>query len=198
MPFGPTNALATFNRLMKDLFRKELDDFFLVFFDDILIYSQTKEDHEKHLRHVVETLRRAQMLYAKRSKCSFFVEKVAYLGYIVSKDGPKANSAKIESANQWPIPKSVSEGRIFLGLIGWCRLFIKVYALIVGPLTQLTRKGEPLIWKKKRDHAFKSLNNGLASDPILKLPSFDKPFKVIVDACVQGIGGILHSKRSIQ
>ena len=98
IPFGLTNALVTFNCLMTDLFRKELDDFFLVFFDDILIYSQTKEDHEKHLRHVLETLRRAQ-LYAKRSKCSFFVEKVAYLGYIVFKDGLIVDLAKIEAMN---------------------------------------------------------------------------------------------------
>ena len=98
MPFGLTNAPATFNCLMIDLFRKELDDFVLVFFDNILIYSQTKEDHERHLRHVLETLRRAK-LYAKRSKCSFFVEKVAHLGYIVSKDGLTVDPAKIKAVN---------------------------------------------------------------------------------------------------
>ena len=121
-----------------------MDDFVLVFFDNILIYSQIKEDHEKHLRHVLETLRRAQV-YAKHSKCSFFVEKIAYLGYIVSKDGLIANPTKIEAVNQWPIPKFVSKVRGFLGLIGWCRIFIKGYSLIVGPLTQLTRKGKPFI-----------------------------------------------------
>ena len=81
MPFGLTNAPATFNCLTTDLFRKELDDVVLVFLDDILIYSQTKEDHERHLRHVLETLRRAK-LYTNCTKYSFFIEKVAYLGYI--------------------------------------------------------------------------------------------------------------------
>ena len=195
MPFGLTNAPATFNRLMTDLFRKELDDFVLVFFDNILIYSQTKEDHERHLHHVLETLRRAK-LYAKQSKCSFFVEKVAYLGYVVSKDGLTADLAKIEAINQWPIPKNISKVRGFLGLIGWCKIFIQGYALIAGPLThQLTRKGKPFTWIEERDRAFNALKNALANDPVLKLPNFDKLFEVIVDACAQGIGGILQQDK---
>ena len=108
MPFGLTNAPATFNRLMTDLFRKELDDFVLVFFDDILVYSKTKEDHEQHLRHVLEILRKAK-LYAKRSKCSFFVEKVVYLGFIVSKDGLSLDPAKVEAIVSRPIPRNVSK-----------------------------------------------------------------------------------------
>ena len=125
----------------------------------------------------------------------FFVEKVAYLGYIVFKDGSITNLAKIEAVNQWPLPKFVSKVRGFLGLTGWCRIFIKGYALITGPLTQLTRKGKPFIWTEERNHAFNSLKNALASDPILKLPNFDKPFKVLVDACAQGIGGILQQEK---
>ncbi|MCO5557615.1 hypothetical protein L7F22_011181 [Adiantum nelumboides] len=93
MPFGLTNAPATFNRLMTDLFREELDNFVLVSFDDVLVYSKTKEEHEQHLCQVLEILRTAK-LYAKRSKCLFFVEKVAYLGFIVSKDGISPNTAK--------------------------------------------------------------------------------------------------------
>ena len=165
-----------------------------MFFDNIQIYSWTKEDHEKHLHHILETLKRDQ-LYAKRNKCSFFVEKVAYLGYIVSKDGMTADIAKIEVVNQWPIPKSISKVRGFLRLTGWCRIFIKGYAFIAGPLTQLTRKGKPFIWREERNHAFNSLKNALASDPVLKLPNFDKPFEVIVDACAQGIGGILQQEK---
>ena len=191
MPFGLTNAPATFNCLMTYLFRKELDDFVLVFFDDILIYSQTKEDHERHLRHVLETLRRAKLYDAKRSKCSFFVEKVAYLGYIVSKEGLTADPKKIEAVNQWPIPKFVSKVKGFLGLTEWCKIFIKGYALIARPLTRLTKKSKPFTWIEERYHAFNSLKKALANDPILKLPNFDKTFKVIVDAYAQGIGGIL-------
>ena len=99
MPFGLTNAPATFNRLMIDLFRTELNDFVLVFFDDILIYSKTEQDHEKHLQRVLDILREAK-LYAKKSKCSFFTDRVAYLGFIVSREGlsPEKMEA-IEVAN---------------------------------------------------------------------------------------------------
>ncbi|MCO5566564.1 hypothetical protein L7F22_020241 [Adiantum nelumboides] len=96
MPFGLTNAPATFNRLMTDLFRQGLDNFVLVFFDDILVYSKTREEHEQHLRQVLEILRTAK-LYAKRSKCLFFVEKVPYLGFIDSKDGISPDPAKVEA-----------------------------------------------------------------------------------------------------
>ncbi|MCO5579397.1 hypothetical protein L7F22_033252 [Adiantum nelumboides] len=116
MPFGLTNAPVTFNQLMTDLFREELDNFVLVFFDDILVYSKTREEHEQHLRQVLEILTTAK-LYAKRSKCLFFVEKVAYLGFIVSKDGISLDPAKVEAEVKWPIPQSVSKVRGFLGRI---------------------------------------------------------------------------------
>ena len=96
MPFGLTNALAFFNQLMINLFRKELDDFFLVFFDDILIYSKNNEEHEHHLCHVLEFLKGVK-LYAKKSKCTFFVDKVAYLEFIISKDGISPDLAKVEA-----------------------------------------------------------------------------------------------------
>ncbi|MCO5566300.1 hypothetical protein L7F22_019976 [Adiantum nelumboides] len=184
MPFGLTNAPATFNRLMTDLFREGLDNFVLVFFDDILVYSKTREEHEQHLRQVLEILRTAK-LYAKRSKCLFFVEKVAYLGFIVSKDGISPDPAKVEVVVKWPIPQSVSEVRGFLGLTGWCRIFIQDYALISKPLTELTQIDENFIWTEKRDFAFNELKNLLAKCPVLKLPDFEKTFEVIVDACAK-------------
>ena len=191
MPFGLTNAPATFNRLMTDIFRKELDDFVLVFFDDILIYSENQEDHEQHLRHVLEILRK-EKLYAKRSKCTFYVDRVAYLGFIVSKDGISPDPDKVAAVVKWPIPQSVLEVRGFLGLTGWCRIFVKEYAFITGPLTELTHKDEIFAWTETRDLAFNRLKEILASEPVLKLPDFDKIFEVIVDACGQGIGGILQ------
>ncbi|MCO5563017.1 hypothetical protein L7F22_016653 [Adiantum nelumboides] len=178
---------------MTDLFREGLDNFVLVFFDDILVYSKTREEHEQHLRQVLEILRTAK-LYAKRSKCLFFVEKVAYLGFIVSKDGISQDPAKVEVVVKWPIPQSVSEVREFLGLTGWCRIFIQDYALISKPLTELTQTDETFIWTEKRDFAFNELKNLLAKSPVLKLPDFEKTFEVIVDACAKGVGGIFRQE----
>ena len=108
MPFGLKNAPAAFNQLMTSLFKKELDGFVLVFFDCILIYSKNNEEHEYHLCHVLELLRGVQ-LYAKKSKCTFFVDRVAYPRFIVSKDGISPNPSKVEAIVSWPIPCSVSK-----------------------------------------------------------------------------------------
>ena len=139
---------------------------------------------------MLELLRGAKF-YAKKSKCTLFVDKVAYLGFIISKDGISPNLAKVEAIVSWSIPRNVSKVCGFLGLAGWCRVFVKDYALITKPLTQLTRKSEEFAWSKFRDQAFNLVKEILASEPVLKLPDFVKTFKVIVDACGQGIGGIL-------
>ena len=108
MSFGLTNAPATFNRLMQDIFKRQLDKYVLVFFDDILIYSKDEEEHEKHVREVLSILREHQ-LYAKMSKCTFFAKKVEYLGFIVSKEGIALDPAKVQDIIDWPQPKNVKE-----------------------------------------------------------------------------------------
>ena len=119
------------------------------------------------------------------------MDRVAYLGFIVSKDVISPNLDKVEAVVNWPIPRSVSEVRGFLGLIGWCRIFVKDYSFITRPLTKLTKKDEAFSWLEVRDMALNKLKEILASEPMLKLPDFDKTFEVIVDACGQGIEGIL-------
>ena len=120
------------------------------------------------------------------------MDKVAYLGLIVSKDGISPDQAKVEAIVNWPIPCNVSKFCGFLGLAGWYRVFVKDDAFITKPLTQLTRKSEDFAWSKFRDQAFNLVKEILASEPVLKLPDFEKTFKVIVDECGQGIGGILQ------
>ena len=144
MSFGLTNAPATFNRLMQDIFRPYLDDFVLVFFDDILVYSKTIEEHEEHVRKVLQLLREHK-LYAKKSKCKFFSPQIEYLGFIVSEEGISVDPAKVKDIIEWPIPKNVSEVRGFLGITGWYRTFIKDYAVIAAPLIGLLKKGARII-----------------------------------------------------
>ena len=120
MPFGVTNAPTVFIDLMNHIFTPYLDQFVMVFIDDILIYSKTKEEHAEYLRIVLQTLRQKK-LYAKLSKCYLWLDHVSFLGHIISEDGISMDPAKVEAVRDWPIPKSISEVRSFLGLAGYYR-----------------------------------------------------------------------------
>ena len=122
--FGLTNAPATFNRLMQDIFRLYLDDFMLVFFDDILVYSKSIEEHEENVCKVLQLLREHK-LYAKKRKCKFFSPQIEYLGFIVSEEGISVDPTNVKDIVEWPISKNVSEVRGFLGITGWYRTFIR-------------------------------------------------------------------------
>ena len=148
MSFGLTNAPATFNRLMQDIFKRQLDKYVLVFFDDILIYSKNEEEHEKHVKEVLSILREHQ-LYAKMSKCTFFAKKVEYLGFIVSEEDIAVDPAKVQDIIDWPQPKNVKEVRGFLGITGWYWVFIKGYTKIAAPITKLLKKNAKIIWTQE-------------------------------------------------
>ncbi|KAL4032803.1 hypothetical protein IC575_005885 [Cucumis melo] len=156
MSFGLTNAPAVFIDLMNKVFREFLETFVIVFIDDILIYSKTEVEHEEHLRMVLETLR-ANKLYAKFSKCVFWLKQVSFLGHMVSKVGASMDPAKIEAVTSWPRPSTVSEVRSFLGLAGYYRRFVENFSCIATPLTQLTRKGAPFVWSKACEDSFQNL-----------------------------------------
>ncbi|KAL4028410.1 hypothetical protein IC575_011606 [Cucumis melo] len=147
MSFGLTNAPAVFIDLMNRVFREFLDTFVIVFIDDILIYSKTEAEREEHLRIVLQTLR-DNKLYAKFSKCEFWLKQVSFLGHVVSKARVSVDPAKIEAVTGWTRPSTVSEVCSFLGLAGYYRRFVENFSRIATPLTQLTRKGAPFVWSK--------------------------------------------------
>ena len=139
MPFGFTNAPAAFMDLINRVFKPYLDQFVVVFIDDILVYSKSREEHERHLSIVLQTLRNKQ-LYAKLKKCEFWLDKVSFLGHVVTKDGISIDPGKVDVSN-WRRPNTVIEIRSFLGLAGYYRQFIERFSKIALPLTRLTRNG---------------------------------------------------------
>jgi hypothetical protein len=148
VPFGLTNAPAIFMNLMNKIFMPYLDKFVIVFIDDILIYSKNKEDHAKHLRMALQVLREHQ-LYAKFSKCEFWLDQVEFLGHVISKEGIAVNSSKVRSVLDWQAPTNVKEIRGFLGMARYYRRFIEGFLKIAGPMTKLLRKNTPFEWSQK-------------------------------------------------
>ena len=148
MPFGLTNAPTAFMDLMNRVFRPYVDQFVVVFIDDILVYSKDAQEHEQHLKIVLETLREKK-LYAKLSNCEFWIKEVSFLSHIVLAEGIKVDPTKIEAVVNWKPPRNVTEVRIFLGLAGYYRRFVRGFSVIASSLTKLLRKGIKFKWIDK-------------------------------------------------
>lgn len=161
----------------------------LVFFDDILIYSANLKEHHGHLEQVLIILRLHE-LYAKRSKCTFAVDHVDYLGYIISGEGVATDPEKVKSMLDWPIPKTLKQLGGFVGLTIYYRRFIANYGVIAKSLTDLTRKGA-FKWNETVEQAFHSLKQQMVTAPVLALPDFTKQLIIETDACQYGIGAVL-------
>lgn len=189
MPFGLSNALSTFQSMMNSTFRQVLRKFVLVFYDDILIYSEDWESHLLHLHEVFTRLRDHQ-LFAKLTKCEFGCDSLGYLGHIISGEGVAVDPDKIQAIRDWPLPSSVKALRRFLGLCGYYRRFVPRYSTLAAPLTELLRK-DAFLWTPTATQAFQKLQEALMQTPVLQLPNFNLPFVVQTDASGVGIGAIL-------
>ncbi|XP_061338025.1 uncharacterized protein LOC133284906 [Gastrolobium bilobum] len=190
MPFGLTNAPSTFQEAMNHLFRPYLRKFIIVFFDDILIYSRSMEEHYNHLVLTLTCLQ-DNLFMVKLSKCGFALAEVDYLGHLVSGEGVRADPKKIAAMQQWPQPKTIKQLRGFIGLTGYYRRFIRNYAALASPLTDLMKK-DAFIWNDEAATAFAALKEVMSTTPVLALPDFSLPFIVETDASAVGVGAVLH------
>ncbi|MBC1496232.1 hypothetical protein HCI94_13525, partial [Listeria welshimeri] len=196
MSFGLTNAPAFFMNLMNKVFMEYLDKFVVVFIDDILIYSKTKEEHEEHLRLALEKLREHQ-LYAKFSKCEFWLSEVKFLSHVISSGGVAVDPSNVESVLSWKQPKTVSEIRSFLGLAGYYRRFIENFSKIARPMTRLLQKEVKYKWTEDCEQSFQELKKRLVTAPVLILPDSRKGFQVYCDASRLGLGCVLMQEGKV-
>jgi hypothetical protein len=177
MSFGLTNAPAQFTYLTNSVFMLELDKFVVVFIDDILIYSKNEEEHAQHLRVVLTRLREHQ-LYAKFSKCAFWLEEIQFLGHVLSARGVAVDPSKVNDILEWKPPSTVHQVRSFLGLAGYYRRFIPDFSKLVKPITSLLKNETKFNWSSKCNEAFEKLKTLLTTAPVLAQPDINKPFDV--------------------
>jgi hypothetical protein len=190
MSFGLTNAPAYFMYLMNSVFMDYLDKFVVVFIDDILIYSKNEQVHEEHLRKVLQRLRDCQ-LYAKLSKCEFWISKVLFLGHIINREGLAVDPRKVTTILDWKAPKDVQGIKSFIGMAGYYRRFIEGFSMIARPMIALLAKKVEFMWTPACQKSFETLKERLTTTPILILPDVHKPFSVYCDASYTGLGCVL-------
>ena len=193
MPFGLTNAPAVFQALMNDVLRDMLDEFVVVYLDDILIFSRGLEEHVQHVRRVLERLLHNR-LFVKAEKCRFHTTSVDYLGFIVEKGQTRADPRKIQAVVDWLDPTSRKELQSFLGFANFYRRFIRNYSSIAEPLTRLTSPSKPFIWSPAARSAFQMLKGKFTSAPVLLHPDPERQFIVEVDASDTGLGAVLSQR----
>ncbi|KAL5704998.1 hypothetical protein ACHQM5_023350 [Ranunculus cassubicifolius] len=174
---------------MNELFQAYLRKFLLIFFDDILIYSPSMDQHLQHLQLVFQILRQHQ-LYAKLSKCQFGQSRIEYLGHIISHNRVSADPHKIQGMQDWPQLRTIKGLRGFLGLTGFYRKFVRHYGILASPLTALLQKHK-FCWTAEATQAFETLKQAMIKIPSLAILDFTQPFTIETDACDTGIGAVL-------
>ncbi|CAA0816895.1 Uncharacterized mitochondrial protein AtMg00860, partial [Striga hermonthica] len=192
MPFGLSNAPSTFMRVMNQTLRELIGKCVVVYFDDILIYSRTVEEHLRHVRSVLLILR-AESFYAAPRKCLFMVDSLLFLGFVISAEGIRVDDSKVAAIREWPTPTTFTEARSFHGLASFYRRFISHFSSLTAPITDCLH-GKTFMWTPAAEEAFLLIKTKLTSAPVLVLPDFTRPFELSCDASKVGIGSVLSQE----
>jgi hypothetical protein len=196
MVFGLTNAPAHFMYLMNSIFMLELDKFVMIFIDDILIDARNEEEHEKHLRIILQ-IHREHQLYAKFSKCAFWLKEVPFLGHVISAEGISIDPSKVQEVLDWKSLKLVTQIHSFLGLVGYYHRFIPNFSKIAKRMTKLLEKDAKFKWSEECEEAFLTLKKLVTIAPVLAQPNIEKPFDVYCDASSTDIGVLMQDGHAI-
>lgn len=189
MPFGLTNAPATFQAFLNDVLREHLDNFVVIYLDDILIYSRDARDHVQHVRMVLSKLQAAD-LQVNLDKCVFHASEVEFLGYVISHNGIRMDSSKVQAVLEWPTPASVRDIQVFLGFANFYRRFIQNFSKVVAPITRLLKKDVPFVWDDAAQKAFDSLRTAFTTEPVLAHFNPDLPCVLEPDASKTALGAV--------
>jgi hypothetical protein len=190
MSFGLTNTPAHFMYLMNSVFTEELNRFVMVFINNIFVYSKSRKEHKEHLRIVLQRLRDHQ-LYAKFSKCEFWLTEVQFLHDVVSSEGISMDSSKVREVLDWKPLRTMHQVQSFLGLASYYRRFILNFSKIVKPITDLLKKEKKFVWNAEHDKAFRTMKKLLTTSPVLAHPDITKSFDVYCDTSSTGLGCVL-------
>ena len=204
MPFGATNAPATFQRLMEDCLGDLNMNWCIVYLDDVIVYSKTPEEHLERLEAVFQKLSNVG-LKLKPSKCSFFKNEITYLGHLITADGIATDPKNIEAVLKWSQPETVSDVRSFLGFVGYYRRFIKGFSSLSRPLYNLTKGSESkskrvakhtyVSWGEKEQEAFLAMKEACTTVPVLGYPDYSLPFILHTDSSTDGLGAVLYQQQ---
>ena len=196
LPFGLTNAPATFQSLMNGIILEhDLGDFVVVYLDDILVFSKSVNEHAHHLRRVFEALA-AHSIFLSRAKCTFARSEVIFLGHLISAKGVCPDPSKADAITSWPSPANLGELRSFLGAAGFHRRHIPHYSSIAAPLTDLQSSTVPFVWRDTQEDAFTDLKKALSAPVLLSPPQLGQPFLLYCDASLRGLGSVLYQAQS--
>ncbi len=194
MPFGLVNSPSVFQAFVNDVFRDMLNRWVIVYIDDILIYSDSYEDHVKQVRSVLQRLLTHQ-LYAKIKKCEFHHTSVSFLGYVISSGGVAMEDKKVQAVIDWPQPVTLKELQRFLGFDNFYWRFIRNFSTVAAPMTSMLKRGrQRLVWTPAAIATFQKLKERFTTAPILHHPDPEREFTVEVDASSTGIGAILSQR----
>ncbi|CCO34985.1 Retrotransposable element Tf2 155 kDa protein type 1 [Rhizoctonia solani AG-1 IB] len=194
MQFGLSNAPAVFQRFMNNIFRDLLDITVIVYLDDILIFSNSREEHVQHVTEVLSCLQKHN-LFCNPSKCVFFVTEVTYIVLVVTPEGISMEQEKVKAIQEWPEPRNVKQVQSFLGFANFYRRFVHDFSRLAHPLTSLIQKDQPWVWEAAQREAFHQIKTAISQEPVLAHPDESQPYTLETDASGAAMGPVLSQRK---